>query len=299
MSRTSLYLIDASIYIFRSYFALPDNWHSEQGWPSNAVQGYANWLLTLLQRQHPQYLVAAHDESLGTGFRHQLFPDYKANRALPDETLAFQLNACRELNDLLGITHLASHSHEADDIIGTLAEFGRQQGLRPIILSRDKDLAQLLQAGEQLWDFPSGDAKGVQQLEEGFGVRLSQLPDYLALVGDSIDNIPGVPGIGPKTAVALLQQFEDIEAIFTNLDTLATVPVRGAASLGGKLEHCKAQLQLTRQLTTIRCDAPLELEPDMLNWRGIDYPAFAGFCQRMGLDKRLLIRAKKLAKLSS
>ncbi|MDM3872625.1 5'-3' exonuclease H3TH domain-containing protein [Porticoccus sp. W117] len=294
MRREEFYLIDASIYIFRSYFALPDNWHSEEGWPTNAVQGYASWLLTLLEKRQPQYLAAAHDESLGSGFRHQTYPDYKANRALPDEALEFQLNACRELADLLGIAHFASSSHEADDIIGTLAEQGRNEGFSPVILSRDKDLAQLLQPGELMWDFPNNEPKGLEQLQAEFGVQLSQLADYLALTGDAIDNIPGVPGIGPKTAAAILQSFASIDDIFANTDQLSALPIRGAASLADKLAPYKEQLQITRQLTTIRCDAPLEFDTQQLQWKGIDYPAFESFCQQIGLARQLLVRAAKL-----
>ena len=293
-----LYLIDASIYIFRHYFALPDNWHSDEGWPTNAVQGYASWLLTLLQQQQPEYIAVANDESLGTGLRHQLYPEYKANRALPDEALAFQLRACGELNNLFGIPQFASDSHEADDIIGTLATYGRSQDLQPVIISRDKDLLQLLQAGEQMWDFPNGDAKGVEQLHEELGIQPSQMADYLALVGDTIDNIPGVPGIGPKTVSTLLQGYKDIDAIFTNMDQLASLPVRGAKSLANKLAPCQEQLQLTCKLTTIYCDAPLGFEAaeigERLRWRGIDISEFEDFCQRMGLGRQLLSRAKKL-----
>lgn len=298
MSAPQLYLVDASIYIFRNYFALPENWFSKEGIATSAVQGYASWLLTLLHKQQPQYIAAAYDESLGSGFRHQLYPHYKANRALPDDDLAFQLLACRQLAELLGIYHLASDTYEADDLIGTLASYGRQQQLQPVIISRDKDLAQLVQQGEVMWDFPNEQPETPQQLEANFGVRLWQLADYLALVGDGVDNIPGVPGIGKKTAAALLGNYDSIEQLFANLHLLSELPVRGASSLPSKLADYQSQLQVMQQLTRIKCDVPLEFAAGQtrsrLRWKGVDQMGFAAFCEHMGLSQQLLTRAAKL-----
>ena len=149
-----LYLIDASIYIFRHYFGLPDNWHSQDGYSTQAVYGYLKFLLSFIEEESPEYIAAAFDESLGNCFRNQIYPAYKANRVLPDEALAFQLNACVEVTGILGITGLASDTHEADDIIGTLAKRGRQMnGRQIIVVSRDKDLMQLVGANDVIWDF--------------------------------------------------------------------------------------------------------------------------------------------------
>ena len=290
----TVYLVDASIYIFRSYFALPDNWHSDNGWPTSAVYGYTNWLLKLLEQQNPQYLAAAYDESLGSGFRHRLCPAYKANRELPDEALAFQLDACREVAQWLGIAAFASDEYEADDLLGTLAALCRSQGCRPVILSRDKDLAQLLQGGEMLWDFGSAEPRGVAELEAVFGVPLSRLADYLALIGDAVDNIPGVPGIGAKTAAAIFQRFTSVDELLGNLDNLAALPVRGAKTLAAKIEPYREQLLLARQLTEVCCNAPLATTPAQLQWQGVDLQGFAGFCNRMGLGDAVVRRAAAL-----
>ena len=194
---------------------------------------FTNWLLKLLEQERPGCLAAACDESLGSGFRHRLCSDYKAKRALPDEALAFQLDACREVAGLLGVAHFASDQYEADDIVGTLAQFSRQAGYQPLILSRDKDLAQLLRDGELLWDSGSADPRGVDELQRAFGVPLHRLADYLALVGDAVDNIAGVPGIGPKTAAAILQHYASIDELLASPADLAALPVRGQLSWAG------------------------------------------------------------------
>ncbi|WIO73235.1 5'-3' exonuclease H3TH domain-containing protein [Porticoccaceae bacterium LTM1] len=294
MSIRPIYLIDASIYIFKSYFALPDNWVSEGGYPTNAVYGYTLWLLKLLEAESPTHLAAAYDESLGSGFRHRLCPNYKANRVLPDEALAFQLNACREVAELLGITSLASDEYEADDIVGTLASISRSEGFCPTLLSRDKDLAQLLAEGEVLWDYGSAEPRTVADLEAHFQVPVSRLADYLALVGDAIDNIAGVPGIGPKTAAAIIGHYSSIDAILEDPDQLANLKVRGAKTLADKIVPWQDQLLLSRQLTKICCDAPLGICVGELLWRGIDRAGFTEFCQRMGLGSRLIKRAEGL-----
>lgn len=116
-------LIDSSIYIFKSYFTLPEKWHADDtGYSTHALYGFANFLLELLKKQQPQFIFCAFDESLQTGFRHQLCPNYKINRELPDEALAFQLNACRQLCRVLGITEMASNQYEADDLLGAMAK---------------------------------------------------------------------------------------------------------------------------------------------------------------------------------
>ncbi len=147
------YLIDSSIYIFRSYFSLPDNWQAlDSGYPTNAVYGFTGFLLDLLRNKNPQYLFCAFDESLGSGFRHQLCPDYKANRELPDEALAFQLNACRQLCRVLGIAEMASNTYEADDLIAAVARRTRQENAQPVVVTRDKDLTQIIESGDLYWD---------------------------------------------------------------------------------------------------------------------------------------------------
>jgi 5'-3' exonuclease len=289
-----VYLIDSSIYIFRSYFALPDNWQSYEGYSTNAVNGFCNYLFKFLEQVKPTHVAAAFDESLGTGFRHQISSTYKANRELPDEALAFQLDNCRELSKLLGIRDFASEQFEADDLIGSLASFARQQGRVVSILSRDKDLAQLIRSGDQLWDFSYADPLGSAAIYQKMGVRPDQVADFLALTGDSSDNIAGVPGIGPKTAAAIFAQMNSLDEVFSRLDELANVPVRGAAKLADKIVKHTVTIELAKQLTAICEEVPLGISGDDLRWQGVQLNEFADFCARMGLSKHFITRAESL-----
>ena len=294
-------LIDASIYIFRYYFSLPDNWFSDEGYPTAAVYGYTSFLINLLAHQRPTLAAACYDESLGSCFRNELYPDYKSSRALPDEALAFQLNACREVGELLGVASFGSDTYEADDLLGSLARVLRRSR-RPIaIISRDKDLGQLVKRPQDfLWhpDFKAG-TEGVgehsysQDLEAKFGVAPEQLADYLALVGDKVDDIPGVPGLGPKTACALLGAFGSLKGIFRHIEEIESLPIRGAKTLKDKLVAHTAQIALARQLATIVDDVPLGVKTADLKWRGPDLEGLAEFCRSMGFS-RLITRAEKL-----
>lgn len=276
-------LIDSPIYIFRSYFSLPENWHSlEPKFPTNAVYGFTGFLLDLLRRQQPEYIFCAFDESLGTGFRHQLCVDYKANRELPDDALGFQLNACRQLCRVLGVVEMASADFEADDLIGSMASVVRGNNAQPVIVSRDKDLMQLVEGQDLYWDFGKSSAKGQSELEAELDLGCGQMADYLALVGDPSDNIKGVPGIGSKTAKQLLSHFSDVEAIMGHLDQLQDLPIRGAKKLADKLAGCTDQLRLARELTTIRCDAKSMPNLQGIKWKGVHLDAFELFCEEMG-----------------
>ena len=293
-----LYLIDASIYIFRSYFSLPENWHSkiggEEGYPTQAVYGYLNFLLKLLEQESPHYMAVAFDESLGSCFRNEIYPDYKANRVLPDEALEFQLNACVEVTELLGLTGLASDTHEADDIVGTLAKIGRDQGHKIVVVSGDKDLSQLVIADQDvIWDFGKKDPMNREAVKSKMGVWPEQVADYLALVGDSIDCIPGVPGVGDKTATALLSHFADIDVLFAaDNQEIIDIPVRGAKSLPAKVTEYREQILMARQLTVIAGDAPVG-QPQ-LQRQAITLDKLTEFCDRMGLGGRFIERAERV-----
>ena len=254
-----IYLVDASVYIFRYYFALPPNWESRSGYSTEAVYGFANFLLDLLAR-NPHGIACAFDESLGSCFRNEIYPDYKCSRVLPDEALAFQLAACREMAEALGIACFASDRYEADDILATLTRICVEQGSAPVIITRDKDLGQLLDRGAaSLWDFAADQHMGRDEIEKKFGVRPAQIADYLALVGDSIDDIPGVPGIGAKTAARLLSAFASVDDLIANADQVATLNLRGAAGLAGKITAYREQIQMALKLAQLAYDVPLEV----------------------------------------
>ena len=289
------FLIDASIYIFRSYFTLPDNWHAQYSkHPTHAVYGFTGFLLEILRQKQPDYLFCAFDESLGSGFRHQLCPDYKANRELPDEALAFQLNACRQLCRVLGISEMASNMFEADDLIGGVASKVRQASGQPVIVSRDKDLTQLIQGNDLYWDFGKSQPKNQTELEIQLELGCGQMADYLALMGDSSDNIAGVPGVGAKTARQLLSHFPSVDAIMEHLDQLQDLPIRGAKKLADKLDTHRDQLFLSRQLTQIVTDIDEAPTLEGIAWQGIYQDAFEIFCEEMGFGSAFAGRAKVL-----
>jgi 5'-3' exonuclease len=247
-------LLDASIYIFRAWFSLPDRWYSPCGMPLNAVYGYASSLLDICRRVPPgDILAAAFDDSLGSCFRNDIFPGYKASRELPDEALAFQLGTCRELTARAGIACYGGPRYEADDYLACLARLARAQNMPITVITRDKDLGQLLLGDEDhWWDAAADRVVDRHGFVQQFGVHPHQFADYLALVGDSIDDIPGVPGVGPKTATALLQALESLEAIAARPDEVAALPIRGAARLPEKLEAHWSQVQVSRALASLQ-----------------------------------------------
>jgi len=252
------YLIDGSVYVFRAWFSMPDDMVDDDGNPVNAFYGFCRFLGDFMERVRPEHVAVLFDESLSTSFRNQIYPQYKANRDPAPPELKRQFAMCREYARAMGLLECAHPEYEADDLIGTLVIEGRELGIPSTIVSRDKDLAQLLTKQDVFWDFAGKGQIGYEQIPEVFGVWPEQIADFLALAGDSVDNIPGVPGVGKKTAAALLQHFGSLDEIYGNLGTVHEVTVRGAKTLGAKLEQHRDAAMLARQLTGIACDVPIE-----------------------------------------
>ncbi|MHC9084780.1 5'-3' exonuclease [Luteimonas sp. RIT-PG2_3] len=252
-----LYLVDASLYVFRAWHSMPDEFHDADGWPTNAVHGFARFLLDLLERERPRHIVIAFDEALDSCFRNRIYPAYKANRPPAPDALKRQFAYCKSLCFALGLPVLAHAEYEADDLIGSALHVARGHGHRGIIVSADKDLSQLLQAHDEQWDFARGQRWGADGVKARHGVEAVQIADYLALCGDAIDNIPGVPGIGAKTAASLLWHFKTLDALLARVDEVGFLRFRGAAQAAAKLRQNREQALLCRQLTTIALDAPL------------------------------------------
>ena len=252
------YLIDASVYVFRAYYSIPDDMVDDEGNPINALYGFCRFLGDFVEQINPEHVAVAFDESLTTSFRTTIYPEYKANREPAPEELKRQFGQCRRYSEALGLMNCADPQYEADDLIGTLVEHGRQNGRPSTIVTRDKDLAQLLTKDDVFWDFAGKGKISYEEVPGVFGVWPEQIADFLALAGDSVDNIPGVPGVGKKTAGALLNHFGSLDDIYDNLDKVHEVEVRGAKTLGAKLETHKDAAVLARKLTGIACDAPIE-----------------------------------------
>lgn len=292
-----IYLVDASVYVFRAYYSMPPGMTDRDGQPVHAVFGFARFLGDLIERVRPEYVAVAFDVSLTSSFRSRLFPAYKANREPAPADLKAQFARCREVCALLGVRAFANAEYEADDIIGTLAAGMRRAGIAATLVTRDKDLAQLVREGDVYWDYAADERYRYHEIGPRFGVAPERMADYLALTGDSADNIPGVPGIGPKTAAVLLREYASLEEIYANLGNLARLPIRGAAGLAGKLAAHRAAAFLARELTAIECDVPLQATPDSLRRGAPDLPGMQEFCERQGFGPMLRRQAERLAAL--
>ena len=290
--KVPLYLVDASIYVFRAWFSIPDTFYAKGGQSINAVYGYTGFLLDLLQHR-PEFASVAFDESLVSCFRNQIYPEYKANRELPDDNLKYQFEQCQRITGLLGFHNLSLEEYEADDIIGTLmARFGK--GRQTIIVTRDKDLGQLLGRGDALWDFAADTRAGRKEVEAKFGVPPEMLPDLLALAGDTVDNIPGAPGIGAKTAARLLVEFGSLEQLLADPDAVANSPIRGSARLRDILVEHRDRLKLYRRITPIKCDVPVQVRQKDLAITPADRAAVDAFCDEMQFGRRIRERIARL-----
>lgn len=266
----TVYLIDASIYIFRAWFSIPDSMRGDSGNPVNAVYGFSRFLTEFVERSKATHVGIAFDESLTTSFRNDLYPQYKMNRELAPEELSQQFKLCRRVAEAAGLYCVSHGRYEADDLIATMALGMRQHQYRCAIVSGDKDLAQILVENDFWWDFARNQQLDNAAVVEKFGVPPNAIQDYLGLCGDAVDNIPGVPGVGPKTASALLDQFKTMEAVYENLDAISSLSIRGAKTLAGKLSEHKAQAELSKLLATVAYDAPIEVSPEHLMRRAAE-----------------------------
>ena len=263
--RPPLYLVDASLYVFRAWHSMPDQFHDADGWPTNAVHGFARFLLELLEQERPKHIAIAFDEALDSCFRNKLYPAYKANRDPAPEELKRQFTHCKALCAALGLNVLAHGEYEADDLIGSALHGARPRGFRGVIVSADKDMSQLLMEADEQWDFARGQRWGMAGVKARHGVEAAQIADYLALTGDAVDNIPGVTGIGAKSAAILLAHFGSLDVLLTRIDEVAFLRLRGAAQMAVRLREQREHALLWRQLATIALGVPVDsAEPDFL-----------------------------------
>ncbi len=249
------YLVDSSIYIFRAWFTLPDTIVNEAGEPVNAVYGFTDFVAALLAETQADLMSFAFDQSLTSSFRNTIYPPYKANRDPAPEELKRQFTYCRRFIEALGLPLMSSDRYEADDLLGSAAHQARLQGHKVTILSADKDLAQLIEEHDIFWNYAKNERLSPQKIEQQFGVRPNQIADQLALAGDKVDNIPGVPGVGMTTAARLLNKFDSIDNLLNNIEAISSMKIRGARRIQDLIEEHQDNIRLCKRLTEIKCDA--------------------------------------------
>ncbi|MBA3581337.1 MAG: DNA polymerase I [Gammaproteobacteria bacterium] len=250
-TRQQIVLVDGSSYLFRAFHSLPALTNS-QGEPTGAIYGVLNMLRRLQKDYAPAYIAVVFDAK-GKNFRHELYSDYKAHRPPMPTELASQIAPLQEIIRALGMPLIIQSGVEADDVLGTLAKQAEAAGLDVVISTGDKDMAQLVNERVTLINTMTDTRMDSAGVEAKFGVKPTQIIDYLALMGDTSDNIPGVPKVGPKTAAKWLQEYQSLDGVIANVDKIS-------GKVGENLRSVLELLPLSRNLTTIRCDVALDRE---------------------------------------
>ncbi|MDA8963013.1 DNA polymerase I [Pseudomonadales bacterium] len=257
-----LVLVDGSSYLYRAFHALPPLITSK-GVPTGAIKGVIN-MLRRLQKDYPSSVITVIFDAKGKTFRDEIYTDYKANRAAMPDDLRPQVAPIHQIVEAMGLPLLVVDGVEADDVIGTLAEQATQKSIPVVISTGDKDMAQLVNEHVSLVNTMTELSMDPQGVVDKFGIPAKYIIDYLALMGDKVDNIPGVPGVGEKTALGLIQTLGSIDDIYNKLDQVADVPVRGAKKLAEKLAAHEAEARLSYTLATIKLDVELDVTAETL-----------------------------------
>ena len=245
-----IYLIDGSSYIYRAYHAM-GGLSNSKGFPTGAVLGFTNMIVKTMKDKAPQRIAVVFDAK-GPTFRHEMYSDYKANRPAMPEDLRLQVPKIHEIVEAYRLPSLSVQGFEADDIIATLTRQAREKGWQVVIVSADKDMMQLVQEGITMWDPQRDMVYDSEEVKKKFGVSPNQILDFMALMGDSSDNVPGVPGIGQKTAASLIQQLDSLEGIYSHLDEVSQKKVRE------NLAENRDKAFLSRKLVALNDEVPLE-----------------------------------------
>ena len=278
-----LYLIDGTSYIFRAYYAIRQYLSTKAGLPTNAILGFANMLIKLLEEERPEHLAIAFDPP-GPSFRVDLYPEYKAHRPDPPDDLVPQFEWIFRLVEAFRIPQLVVPGYEADDALATAARWAEAQGLAVTIIGGDKDLFQLVSDRVEVYDTLKNVRYGPAEVEAKMGVAPQRIVEFLGLMGDSVDNIPGVPGVGAKTAAKLLGQFGSLEAV------LAGAAEVSGAKLRENLDHYADQARLSAELCRLKDDVPLKLDIALLERQEPDWPTLTALLKELefsSLIKRL------------
>jgi len=253
-------LVDGSSYLYRAFFS-PPHLTNSAGEATGAIYGVVNMLQSLLKQFSPSHIVVVFDAK-GKTFRDEMYTDYKANRPSMPDDLRIQIEPLHAVIKAMGLPILTIPGVEADDVIGTLALQASKKGIKTLISTGDKDMAQLVDEHTYLINTMTNTILDVEGVKEKFGIPPEMIIDYLALMGDKVDNIPGVPGVGEKTALAMLQGLGNMDSIYQNLDKLADLGFRGSKTMAKKMQENEAMARLSYQLATIKLDVELDQDYD-------------------------------------
>ncbi len=281
----AVYIVDSMNYIFRAYHALPDNIIAPSGMLTNAVLGYLRTLLRIIKERKPEYMAAVFER--GTSFRNTLFADYKSTRKPTPEDLAPQFDYCRKITTAIGVACLEVSDYEADDVIGTAAVRMAALGHSVVVVTGDKDMSQLVCERIKVYDM----AKETWLDEAGvlgkFGVLPGQIPDLLALIGDHVDNIPGVQGVGEKTARQILSVCGSIENVVGSADPFGAIKFRGRDEILRRIRENIEKVRTSQKLATICCEVPVNITADVLRYRRGDRRLLDPLCAELGFRRVL------------
>ncbi|MBI5902183.1 MAG: DNA polymerase I [Deltaproteobacteria bacterium] len=280
IKKKSLFIIDGSSLIYRAFHAIPTTLTNSRGMPTNAVYGFTQSLLKIIKGFAPEYICVSFDVK-GPSFRHEIFADYKAQRPSMPDLLSVQMPYVKSMVRALNIAALEKEGFEADDLIATLVKRFSGPGVKVSIITGDKDMYQLVDENTIILDYLTAKEYGVKEVEEKFGVGPGKIKDLMALAGDPVDNIPGVPGVGAKTAAKLIRQFHSLDGIFERPEEVTSV------SLRDKLIKHREQALLSRELATLHPDVDIECTLEGIRYRGPDIKTLEPLMMELGFKKLL------------
>lgn len=283
VDNNSVYFIDSMAYIFRSYYSIP-LFHSPSGIPANGVYGFLRTLLKIIKETKAQYFVAVFDSG-PQSFRNEIYPDYKANRDAPPEDLIPQFEYCVKIAKALGISTFKEDNFEADDLIATLTRFAVSRRKKAVVITGDKDLLQLVNDSVTVWDFAKSQYYEKIDVVKKMGVSPLQIPDLLGLAGDAADNIPGVPGIGPKTASVLLKSFTTVEGVLKNLHRLEELNVGGIKRIKALLQEHQASALLSKKIACLDDRVKIKMSMPGLRYNPPKKESLAPLLEELGFQK--------------
>ena len=286
-----IFLVDSSIYIFRSWQSLSGSIRNEFDEQANAVYGYADTLAHIATMHKPTHMLCAFDQSYASGKRYQIYPPYKANRPPAPAELEIQFARCREVASAMGFPGYGSQLIEADDIIGMVAESAHNAQRNVTIVSADKDFAQFILPGDIYWNLGKKLRSSYSDLQKRFKIDPEQIPDMLALCGDKVDNIPGVPGVGQTIAARILKKWKTLDNALENLAGVAEMQFRGATRVAMLIHEHKQDIAIARQLTGLIKDPEIPVDLDAYKRKALSAETIAASLMSIGFNE---VRATKL-----